>query len=806
MRSIPAAGGVTLLCALFAVAGSFAGNTANRRDYPITPVDFTAVRFTGGFWAPRLDINRTVTVPHVFRKCEETGRIDHFVFAAGIREGKYRGYQFNDSDVFKAIEGASYTLMTHPDQHLERYLDSVIAFIAAAQEPDGYLYTPKRLIRPDYAPPGGKERWVGIKDGSHELYNLGHLYEAAVAHYHATGKRTLLDVAIKSADLVCATFGPAGRGEVPGHQEIEIGLCALYRATGNAKYLAMANHFLDERGNAKTHELMGTYTQDHMPLREQKEAVGHAVRAGYMYSAMADVAALTGDPSYIPVLDRLWSDVVNGKLYVTGGIGSVGTYEGFGPSHTLPNASAYCETCASIALAFWCQRMFLTHGDAQYIDILERSLYNGLLAGIGKDGKSFFYENPLESFRGEQRPDWYACSCCPTNIVRYLPRLGGMMYAYRGGDIYITMFAAGQATIATDDGTVLVTQETGYPWDGNVRITIEPDQPAEFSVFVRIPGWARSQTVPGDLYAAEAPINYDIAISVNSTPTDAPAVKGFVRLTRRWRRGDVITLAIPMPVERIVAHPALSDDEGRFALQRGPLVYCFEGVDAPDGKVLDLYFPDTTKFRRVHRPDLLSGVEMLRGTGIAVKRTLDGSIEPAGTRAVAAIPYYAWAHRGRSEMTVWAARRPATARPMPAPTLAWKSTATASQNLVTDPVKDQLLPHSSNDPSVPYIHWWPKKGTTEWVQYEFPSPETISRAGIYWFDDTGAGQCRVPRSWKILYKDGDDWKAVKSTLTHKPLTDTMNIVEFEPVTTTAVRLEVTSQPDFSAGLYEWTIQ
>lgn len=795
-----------IVCCLAMNAGASAGEPLPKHDYPLTPVASTAVHFSDGFWSRRIEVNRTVSIPHNIRKCQETGRIDNFVFAAGLREGKFRGYQFNDSDVFKLIEGASYSLMAHPDAALEHTLDSVITFIAAAQEPDGYLYTPKRLIRPDYSPPGGKERWVGIKDASHELYNVGHLYEAAVAHFKATGKRTLLDVALRNADLLCATFGPGGRGEVPGHQVIEMGLCKLYRVTGNERYLALAKHFLDHRGDSTTHEPMGTYNQDHIPLRDQSEAVGHAVRAAYMYAGIADVAELTGDSAYIAILDRIWRDVVNGKLYVSGGIGSVGTYEGFGPPYALPNRSAYCETCASIALVFWSERMFLIHGDAQYIDVLERTLYNSLLAGIGMNGSTYFYPNPLESFGGAERPDWYACACCPPNVVRLLPVLGSYVYAHRGNDLYVNLFAAGEATIQTGRGNVTVKQETRYPWDGAVRFVLEPEQSGEFTVNIRIPGWARSQTVPGDLYQALDPMNYHVTLSVNGKSTDIALHRGYAQIRRAWRRGDEIALSIPMPVERIVAHPRIDDDRGRFALQRGPIVYCLEGVDTPDHRVMNLVFPDTTRFTAEYRSDLLNGIEVLRATGLGTRRNLDGSITLDGRKPVLAIPYYAWAHRGKSEMTVWPAREVNAARPLPAPTLAWRSTVTASQNVQTDALKDQFLPRSSNDEAVPYTHWWPKKGTTEWVQYEFPAAERVSRMEVYWFDDTGTGECRIPQSWRILYRDGDTWKPVNAAGPMAAFTDRVNIVSFDPVTTGAVRIELTSQAGFSSGLYEWKVE
>jgi uncharacterized protein len=627
------------------------------RDYPITPVSLTAVELSDGFWSRRLEVNRNVTLRHNFKECESTGRIDNFVFAAGIKNGKYQGYPFNDSDVFKAIEGASYALLLRPDRSIEQYVDSVITIIAAAQEADGYLYTPRRLIREDYSPPGGKERWVGIKEGSHELYNLGHLYEAAAAHYRATGRKNLLDVAVKSAELICRTFGPGKRGEVPGHQEIEIGLCKLYRVTGDERYVRMAQWFLDQRGNAHGHELIGEYAQDHMPVRDQQEAVGHSVRAAYMYSGMADVAVLTGDTSYIRALDRIWNDVINTKLYVTGGIGASGGNEGFSHPYVLPNLTAYCETCASIALALWSQRMFLLHGDAAYIDVLEKTLYNSLLAGVGMSGDLFFYPNPLESTRGAERSPWFSCACCPPNVLRFLPSVGSSVYAVGGSDLYVNLFAAGKAKLALPHTTLHIRQETHYPWEGTIQLHVDPNKAGMFTIRLRIPGWAQERVVPGTLYHFLGRKDRTITLTVNGTPTVLKMEKGYAVVRRTWKKGDVLALTLPMEVRRVVAHDSLTEDRGRVALQRGPIVYCLEGVDMPGRRLTDIVLPDTARLTHEYRRDLLNGVEILHGSGFSVQRTDGGEIIQSGRKEFVAVPYYAWAHRGKSEMMVWLRNR-----------------------------------------------------------------------------------------------------------------------------------------------------
>ena len=478
-------------------------------DYPIRPVPFTAVEIQDGFWSPRLETNRTVTIRHDFDKCETTGRIANFAVAGGLAKGEFVGlFGFNDSDVYKVIEGASYSLRLRPDPGLERYVDEVIAKIAAAQEEDGYLYTagtiPTLAQKPTCCV--SRPRWSDIASG-HELYNLGHLYEAAVAHHQATGKRTLLDVALKSADLLTRVFGPGRRLDPPGHQEVEIGLVKLYRATGERKYLDQARFFLEQRGNAAGHALYGAYNQDHVPVLQQAEAVGHAVRAGYMYSAMADVGALTGDEGYVRALGGLWDSVVSRKLYLTGGIGARREGEAFGDDYELPNRTAYAETCAAIANAMWNHRLFLLHGDAKYLDVLERIVYNGFLSGVSLDGERFFYPNPLAS-DGERtfnmgqkgRSAWFDCSCCPTNVARFLPSIAGYVYAQRERDVFVNLFVAGRGELDLGSLKLGIRQETRYPWDGRVRIALEPGHPVELALHVRVPGWAQGRPVPGDLY------------------------------------------------------------------------------------------------------------------------------------------------------------------------------------------------------------------------------------------------------------------------------------------------------------------
>jgi DUF1680 family protein len=634
-------------------------------DYPIRPVPFTAVRITDGFWSPRLETNRAVTVRHDFDKCETTGRIANFAVAGGLAKGDFVGlFGFNDSDVYKVIEGASYSLRLRPDPELESYVDGVIAKIVAAQEDDGYLYTagtiPTLAQKPTCCV--SRPRWSDIASG-HELYNLGHLYEAAVAHYQATGKRTLLDVALKSANLVAQVFGPGRRLDPPGHEEVEIGLVKLFRATGEKKYLDQARFFLEQRGNAAGHTLYGPYNQDHVPVVQQKEAVGHAVRAGYMYSAMADVGALGGDEGFVRAISLLWDNVVSRKLYLTGGIGARRDGEAFGDDYELPNRTAYAETCAAIANAMWNHRLFLLHGDAKYLDVLERIVYNGFLSGVSLDGERFFYPNPLAS-DGERsfnmgqkgRSAWFDCSCCPTNVVRFLPSIAGYVYAQRERDVYVNLFVAGRGDLSLDGVALGIRQETSYPWEGRVRIVVEPARPAELALHVRVPGWAQGRPVPSDLYRYAETEAATFSLTVNGAPVKPEIVQGFAVLRRTWKAGDAVELSLPMPVRRVLSHEKVAADAGRVALERGPVVYCAEAVDN-GGRAFNLVLPDDAPLQATYRKELLGGVTVVTGRALALQAGEDGRSVATREQDFLAVPYHVWAHRGDGEMAVWLPRR-----------------------------------------------------------------------------------------------------------------------------------------------------
>jgi DUF1680 family protein len=807
-----------------ALAGLFLGilacAKAPQADYPAAPVPFTDVHLTDAFWAPRLEINRTVTIPHIFKESEQTGRVKNFELAGAAIEGATGGkycssYPFDDSDVYKIIEAASYALATHADPELAAYVDGLIAKIAAAQEPDGYLYAARTIGGPPPQPWLGKERWSHLYM-SHELYDLGHLYEAAAAHCQATRKRNLLAVAIKSANLVAREFGPGKRANPPGHEEIEIGLVKLYRVTGTRKYLDLAKFFIDARGrtegrvpfvlDGKDQLLYGEYAQDQKPFVEQTEAVGHAVRAGYLYAGAADVAALTGDAAYVAALDKIWADMAGTKLYITGGIGAAGGWEGYGPPYRLPNASAYAETCANIATFLWNSRMQRLELDAKYADVMERILYNGVLSGISLSGDRFFYPNPLASFGQHERVPWFNCACCPPNVARILTSVPGYFYAATNDRVYVNLFAQGTGEMKVAGTDLELVQTTEYPWKGDVRIEVRPAKEAAFTLALRIPGWAYDRPVPTDLYTYLEPLGETGTLKVNGQDVKLPngrLDKGYALITRTWKAGDVVELSLPMPVRRVVANEAVEADRGLVAVERGPLVYCAEWPDN-GGRVSNLVLPDGAALTAEMKPDLLGGVVVIKGEGEAV-------VEKAGkvvgeNKAVTLIPYYAWANRGKGEMAVWLAREPARARVAREPGLSAKAKVTASAGAVNPGrANDQFEPESSDD-AAGYMHWWPKKSTSEWIDYAFDAPVRTSEASVYWFDDTGGGECRVPASWRILYKTGDDWLPVSAAGPYGTAKDAWNTVKFRQVLTKALRLEVQFQDGWSAGVHEWKVK
>ncbi|MCL2104988.1 MAG: glycoside hydrolase family 127 protein [Kiritimatiellaeota bacterium] len=631
--------------------------------YPYTPVPFTSVKVTDDFWGQRLKASREVTIPLAFSKCEETGRYENFVKAANPNAKNKIGLTFDDTDVYKTIEGASYSMQTYPDEKLVKYIDDKLLLVAAAQEPDGYLYT-ARTMNPENTAHRwvGSKRWEFVEHDSHEFYNLGHMIEGAIAHYQATGKRNFLDIAIKYADCVEREIGdaPGKQIRVPGHQIAEMALAKLYLVTGEKKYLDLAKFFLDKRGRTDTEHRNGNeYTQSHKPVIEQDEAVGHAVRATYMYSGIADVAALTGDAGYIKAIGNIWENVVSKKLYITGGIGATHRGEAFGKNYELPNLTAYNETCAAIANVYWNHRLFLLHGDAKYYDVLERTLYNGLISGVSLDGGSFFYPNPLESdgkykFNKDNntRQPWFGCACCPSNLARFIPSLPGYVYAVKENSVYVNLFLSNTAELDVNGAKLDIEQTSGYPWNGDVRIAVNPRGEQQAMVLkVRIPGWARNQVVPSDLYtfADEQTVGY--SVKLNGAPLENALEKGYFSINRTWKKGDVVEVSFEMKPRIVKAHPNVSADKGRVSFERGPIVYCAEWVDN-DFNILGVLIPDKPEIQVVDQPELLHGIKQLVMDARSVSINEKGESESKNVR-LTLIPYYAWLHRGAGAMAVW---------------------------------------------------------------------------------------------------------------------------------------------------------
>ncbi len=821
-------------------------------DYPVQPVPFTQVQLTGGLLAQRQATNAVVTLPFALEQCETSGRIKNFDLAAEVMKRRAAGetnfqikpptqYPFDDTDVYKAIEGAAFCLSVKPDAALQAKLETIIARVAAAQEPDGYLYT-FRTMHPDR--PGhdwiDQQRWRKDPQLSHELYNLGHLYEAGVAYYRATGSRSLLDICLKSAALIEKDFGNHQLRISPGHQIIEMGLVKLYRQTGDTNWLDLAQFFLDVRGKGND------YSQDHKPVIAQDKAVGHAVRANYMYAGMADVAALTGDERYLAAITKIWNNVVDTKLHLTGGCGARANGEAYGNDYELPHR-CYNETCAAVAFLFWNHRMFLMTGAAKYMDVFERSLYNGVLSGVSLSGDKFFYPNPLEydgsaknnhGFAG--RAPWFGCACCPPNVLRTLASLGDYVYALQGDKLFVNLYAQGEATATIAGNKVKLEQTTEYPWDGKIKLRFSPEKPGTFTVNLRIPGWVEGKPLPSDLYTYDdaTPAKWSIRVngkkvsfeksnrSANPSPglaatlspadgeragvRGAPQIRnGFATITREWKAGDEVTLDFPMPVRRVAGNTKIAATKNQVALERGPIVYAFEGVDN-EGSVFDTVLPTSAKIKPEYRANLLGGVTVLNITK-AQRVALDKSGKPAAKSAtLTAIPYAVWANRGLTPMAVWLARDAATARPVRPPTLASQAKVTVSfarAGMMLAPINDQLLPQNFTDGFAPTFDFWPHKGTSEWIRYEFAQPTKVSAARVSWFDDTGSGECRLPVSWRITYRDTDNaWKPVTNPSEYPIKKRDPVRVTFDPITTKQIRLEVELTKDFSTGLYEWEVE
>jgi len=806
----PRSGIAALLSCVALFSAACAPTAARKSDYPVSPVSYKNVRVTDAFWTPRLENNRTVSIPGMLDRYDRAGR----------------------GPDLRLIEAACYVLAGNPDPALKSRMD-------------GYLDRAIERIR------SRKQIWSDEGDG--DFFAAGNFLELGVAYYEATGSRRLLDVAIEIADDLDAVFGPNRRHNISNHEGIKLGLLRLYRSTGNERYLRLARFFLDTRGNPAGRSVMyGPYAQDHEPVKSQARAIGHAVRATYLYIALTDIAALTGDPEYAVADERIWNDAISKRTYLTGGIGSYRDEEDYGDDYDLPNLSAWNEICAAYGNVFWNQRLFQLRRDAQFVDVLERTLYNAFLAGVSLRGDTYLYQAPLKTYGSFARQAWFGPNCCPPNLARLLPRIGGLIYAQGDQGLFVNLFAGSNAHIQLKGTSLKVAQETRYPWDGAVAISVSPQQPLTFALFVRIPGWARNQPVPGTLYhylpAAERPV----ALTVNGSAVAYSMEKGYARIEREWKAGDVVQLDLPMPVWRVLAADQVADDRGMVALERGPLVFCAEQADNPGG-VFNLVLSDNAELQFAYRPDLMGGIGAITGKAAAASRGPDRVSLVRKERDITAIPYYAFGNRSQGEMSVWLARENARAAMPPQRTIASTSRATSScgNGTVAEDypgnqpptierrfypssqdgsgdiraIQDQMEPVNSMDGSSPFLRLHPQSGDRAWVQYDFAGPARVASVEIYWKDDKQ--YCVLPQSWRLLYKDGNEWKPVTALGPHPVTGDQFNKVSFSPVTTSALRIEIQLQPKvykkgslgppdgnyltqdltwYEGGVIEWRIQ
>jgi DUF1680 family protein len=782
---------VALTCSILSGVASLAAEDAPLRK--LRPVPFTDVQIHDSFWGPRQEANRTASIPLNFDMLEKSGNLRNLELAAGRATDGFTGPVFMDSDVHKALEAASYSLATHPDPALEKLIDEIIAKLAAAQLEDGYLDSYYIIKEPG-------RRWTNLRD-NHELYCAGHLIEAAVAHHRATGKTNLLNVATKLADHIGSVFGPDKRMGYPGHPEIELALVKLWRATGEKRYFDLARFFIENRGRnffATEHHTPldrydGTYWQDDVPIYEHRNIKGHAVRAAYLMSGATDVAGETQNSALLKMINRVWRNTTQRNMYITGGIGPNASNEGFTHDYDLPNLTAYQETCASVALAQWNHRLALLYGDARFADVFERSLYNSVLAGVSLDGKRFFYVNPLESLGNHHRSPWFGCACCPPNVARTLASLGGYAYAVSDDALWVNLYIQGAATATVRGRRVKLDVATDYPWDGKVVIRPHVDQTSRFELRLRVPGWCQGATV-----------------SVDGEEIAEPTVeRGYIVLAREWKDGDVVSLNLPMPVQRVAANPNVKADSGQLAIQRGPLVYCLEACD--QGVPLSsLFLPSDAELNAAKVKDLLGGVVVVKGIAQMAAEpdwtnVLYQSV-PSLTRVhVTAIPYYAWDNRQPGAMKVWIPVAPRAPVSGGVETQAKVSMSFVSGNCRPWGINDGLEPRSSDEQPAALCHWWPHQGRDEWVQYTWKKPVTVRGSKVYWFDDSGRGACRLPASWRIEYRDGIDWKPVATSSQYPIKKDGWCEVSFAPAETTALRLAVRLQKGWAAGVHEWKV-
>lgn len=756
----------------------------------LEPVPFTSVTIRDRFWQPRQETNRKATVEHSIRMLEEAGNFLVFQLARDKKREGYKGLLFTDSDFYKTLEGISYTLATHPDPSLDKKVDEMIALIASVQEPDGYVNTWFQVTRP-------QDKWKNLRDW-HELYCAGHMIEAAVAHKQATGKDNFLNVALKFAELINKRYGPEGGEGYPGHPELELALIKLWKLTGDQKWFALSRKMIETRGTrffAEEHGTApdrydGTYWLDDLPIRDHKDIKGHAVRAAYLLSGAADVARETEDAGIIKMLDRVWRSATERRVYITGGIGPSNHNEGFTVDYDLPNLTAYQETCASVAMALWGHRMALLYGDAKYMEAVEKALYNGVLSGVSLDGRAFYYVNPLASMGNHARTPWFQCACCPPNVLRTIASIGGYAYATSADSLYINLFVGGSLNTKVGGQTVEIDCATDFPWSDSVAYDFKTA--GRYDVRLRNPAWSMGT-----------------AIMVNGVKQQARVEKGYFVLSRNWAKGDRLEVDFEMPVMQMEAHPSVQDDRGLAVLQRGPLVYCAEQIDntAP---VDELVIPRGARATAQFEPGLLGGVVSVTVDGEKMGgRDWDaGLYRPiqAGEKVTAKfVPYAYWANRGRNKMVTWTP----TAQPLPR-ILTPEARAKVSMSFVSGNaqpwgINDGVEPKSSGEQPKALAHFWPHKGGEEWIQYTWEKPMTITGIEVYWFDDTGRGECRLPSSWKLQALVGTEWSDVQ--IADAPVVlDKWSTVSFAHTTTTALRLVVRQRDGWASGVHEWKVK
>ena len=782
------------------------------RFSPLKPVPVRQVRIDDEFWAPKLKVWREVTIPDCLDKFEKDGAIRNFEKVRDGQGGDHGGPAWYDGLIYEMIRGAADFLAAERDPKLEARLDGYIERIAAAaaKDPDGYLNTWTQMKEPDH-------RW-GLNGGDdnlqHDVYNAGALIEAAVHYYRATGKTRLLQVASKLANHMADLMGPAPKKNiVPGHRLAEEAMVKLYLLfkeqpdlkakmgvpVEEARYLKLAEFWIEGRGHHDGRKNFGPYGQDHEPVLQQQTIEGHAVRATLLCAGLVAAAQANGRADYLEAAQGLWTNMVERRMYVTGGLGAIAGHEGFGPDYVLPN-NGYLETCAAIGAGFFHQNLNLATGEARYADELERVLYNGILSGVSLTGDTYFYENPLEAGKTRRRWAWHGCPCCPPMFLKIMGSLPGSIYAQDAHGFYVNLFIGSRAELVSNNTNVVIRQVTRYPWEGAVRIEVEPERPVQLVINLRLPGWCAHPQV-----------------KVNGSPLERPAVvRGYARLEREWKKGDVIELTLPMPVERIKASPQVEADMGRVALRRGPVVYCLEGCDNGGG-VRHLVIPPASALTTEFRPDLLGGVMVVKGKAMAVQRAdwshalyLPEASQPGLTEQnFLAVPYFSNANREPTDMMVWMAETPTKADPLPAPTAASQATPSASRCWEKDTVaalNDQIEPSASDDTRIPRFTWWDHRGTKEWVQFDFDHERTVSSVEVYWWDERRIqAHCRVPQSWRVLRQEGDSWKPVAGASAAGTDMDRFNRVTFPPLKTRALRLEVQLQPEWSGGILEWKV-